>query len=263
MKKLMAAALAIAVALTACSTKNMLTVTESKDALGQPILVTEYTLTDTGIYHKSIADSTRDKRLLAEKQAEEIRSVDISSQSTDAQALLNRDKITSIGSIAVTPYEGKAPVTGGDIGLAVASVAPALITGGVAAVGIMETGKTFRSAIEKDSVVVKDSKDTSITISNEDNDQTQVATAAADGSASNAPQSKGSTAGAASDSGVTGDSFGEDAALIAQCKDSHAGTTFACVNTTLGTQKYGVTGNDITKNGSNWMKVDAFEGGGS
>lgn len=243
---------AILISLVGCGATNKLTVTESKDALGQPIKVTSYTLTDTGIYHKSIADSTESKTRLAERQAQEIREVDISAQSTDAQALLNQDKIRGIGTITITEYEGEKPTTIEDLGMKAMDALPALATSTVTGIGVVELGKTMRTALEKESVMVKGDGNT-ITTTKEDNDQTQVVSSA-EGAATGADQDSSATPRSTTDSAVTGDE-----ALIASCKDSNAGTTFACVNTALGEQRYSVVGNEVLKNGVFYTNVDTFE----
>lgn len=256
MKKTIVSILSVLALVVGCGGTNTLTVTEGKDAIGQEYTTTEYTLTDTGIYHKSIADSTKDKRLLAEKKSQEIRTVDISGQSTDAQALLNQEKIKSIGSIAITPYEGQAPTTGIDVAKEAIGVVPAIVSGTVQGIAVVEAGKTVRSMVEKDTVSVKDSDNTTISTVREDNDQTQVATGT--NGVSTSSQTKGSSGSA--DSG-TGSSLnlGEDSSLISSCKDSHAGTTFACVNDSLGEMKYSIEGDEIYKDGVFFTNVSTFE----
>lgn len=254
MKKTIVSILSVLALVVGCGGTNTLTVTEGKDAIGQEYTTTEYILTDTGIYHKSIADSTKDKRLLAEKKSQEIRAVDISGQSTDAQALLNQEKIKSIGSIAIAPYEGQAPTTGIDVAKEAIGVVPAIVSGTVQGVIAIEAGKTVRSVVEKDTVSVKDSKGVSISTVREDNDQTQVATGT--NGVATAPQSKGSATTGEEGSTLN---LGEDSSLISSCKDSHAGTTFACVNDSLGETKYSIEGDEIYKNGVFFTNVSTFE----
>lgn len=218
-----ALALVVLTSLIGCSAVNTLTVTNSYDDKGDPVVVREYSLTDTGIYHKSIADSTKDKRLLAEKQAEEIRLVDISTQSTDAQALLNKEKIDNIGGISTTAYEGAAPTTYVDVAKTVVGVVPSLVTGTVQGVAIVEAGKTLRTALDKDSVSVIDSDNTVVEITKEDNDQTQVATSN-EGGATNAPQGK--TKGA-EDEGVGSVEEGVDSGCTAEAPIMYNGTCYS------------------------------------
>jgi hypothetical protein len=191
MLKEIGAGLLVLTLMVGCSGKNTLSITESKDALGQPIIKTEYVLSDTGMYHKSVSESDQAKASLAETKATSISNQDLSELSTDAQAIIKYKNSEEISKIEVTPYSGEAPTTAADMGVAAIEVVPAVVSGTVKGIAIVEAGKTVREVVNKDTVKVESSKDTAVSMNREETHQTQVVSAAQEGGATGAPQQIG------------------------------------------------------------------------
>jgi len=146
-------------------------------------------MSDTGMYHYSIAESTASKARLAGIKAQEITKQDLSGMSSDAQAIIKYASVSEIEKIEVTPYEGQKPTEWTDVTKEGVSYVPNLVTGAMGITGIIETGKTLRTALREDGVKIT-GNDNKVDTQRSDDDQTQVITSNREGSAQGAPQNR-------------------------------------------------------------------------